>query len=367
LPGDARLRLKRHYSIVVHGPDVIELRHGTWNPLSFTLADERQSGKLLGVVRRLDGRSSIGEIAAAERVPASEVEELVDQLATLGVLEGESGHALDYYLDQVVPNLMPFERDRRRPRTSAVLLGDAGPVGEIARILTASGAHDYEVERADDGMRTRLACAALSWQSDGLAAEVEAEAFAGWRDRFVVFASSAINPLELRGFNLVSLHHGIPWLHAAVDGPFLLVGPTFVPERTACYECLDARVLMNLREAASYQAYKRALADGRAARSSAPLDAVLESMLAGLTAFEALNFLLTGASFTTAKLLAVYLPTMEFTFNEVLRLPGCPACGPSPEADDSELYFDLRTLLDGKAADAAVGPSASDASHASDR
>jgi bacteriocin biosynthesis cyclodehydratase domain-containing protein len=351
MPDNTRVRLKRHFSIIVHGPDVIELRHGTWNPLSFTLADERRSGSLYGVVSRLDGSQSLSEIAAAENVSAQEVEELVDQLAQMGVLEDDSSHALDYYLDHVVPNLAPFARDRRPQPRSAVVLGDERLATEVARVLGSSAPdNDYEVV-TDDGMRAALAHGAQAWPSDSLALETGAEAFAGWSDRFVVFATSALNPLELRGFNLVSLRHRIAWLHAAADGPFLLVGPTFLPWRSACYECLDMRVLMNLREGAGYQAYKKALTDGRAAQATGPLDAVLESMLSGLTAFEALNFLLTGTSFTVGKVLAVYLPTMEFTFNEVLRLPGCSACGPTPEGDDSELYFELRTLLDGSGRD----------------
>jgi hypothetical protein len=46
---------------------------------------------------------------------------------------------------------------------------------------------------------------------------------------------------------------------------------------------------------------------------------------------------------------------MEFTFNEVLRLPGCPACGPAPERDDRELFFDVRALLNG-AGNGVLGP-----------
>jgi hypothetical protein len=60
---------------------------------------------------------------------------------------------------------------------------------------------------------------------------------------------------------------------------------------------------------------------------------------------EALNFALAGTSFTVGKVLCVYLPTMEFTYNEVLRVPGCTACGSAPERDDRELYFDIRSLL----------------------
>ncbi|HVE77690.1 MAG TPA: TOMM precursor leader peptide-binding protein [Gemmatimonadaceae bacterium] len=343
-------RLKRHYSIVAHAPDVVELRQGAWNPVSFTLSDEGGSGKLLGVLNRLDGHLSAAEIAAAEGIPRAEVESLIDQLADLDLLETRPAHALDHYLDRVVPNLLPHggRSERGGPPPSAVLFGDGGVSEQVGRILTASALSDqYEVVTAADGLRRVLSREGTAWATDGLAFEEGARPFAEWRGRLVVYAAAAVNPLELRALNRVSLHHRFSWIHAVVDGPFLLVGPTFVPMRSACYECLEARVLMNLREAASYQSYKRALVEGRAVGQRAALDAVLGAMLASLTAFEALNFLLTGASFTVGKVLAVYLPTLEFTFNEVLRLPGCPACGPAPERDEREMFFDVRTLLNG--------------------
>ena len=76
---------------------------------------------------------------------------------------------------------------------------------------------------------------------------------------------SVIQPLQLRLLNQISLALGIPWMHAAIDGPFLLIGPCFVPHRTSCYACFETRVTMNLRESASYQQYKSALAAGRVA------------------------------------------------------------------------------------------------------
>ena len=62
---------------------------------------------------------------------------------------------------------------------------------------------------------------------------------------------------------------------------------------------------------------------------------------------------LTDANFTVGKVLAVHLPTMEFSFNEVLRVAGCPGCGPSSERDDHELYFEMASfgvvkVLDGQ-------------------
>ena len=103
--------------------------------------------------------------------------------------------------------------------------------------------------------------------------------------------------------------------------------------------------MMNLRENASYQSYKSALADGQVRNGDLPLEPMLCGMLASHTALETINFCLTGTSFTVGKMLAIHLPTMEFAFNEVLRLPTCAACGPVAGRDDTELYFDSATLL----------------------
>ena len=87
--------------------------------------------------------------------------------------------------------------------------------------------------------------------------------------------------------------------------------------------------------------------EGRASGVSKPLDGVLACLLASLVSMEALNFALAGTSFTVGKVLCVHLPTMEFVYNEVLRVRGCSACGSAPERHDRELYFDIRALLHG--------------------
>jgi hypothetical protein len=102
---------------------------------------------------------------------------------------------------------------------------------------------------------------------------------------------------------------------------------------------------MNLREAAVYQRYKNALVSSQVPGNGQSNSAVLASMLMSLTAMEALAFAATGDSTTLGSVLSIYLPTMEFSMNEVLRLPGCAACAPLPERDDEELYFDARILL----------------------
>ena len=337
-------RIKRHYSVVAHSPDVVELRHGAWSPISYTLSDDGRNGTLLRVINLLRGDRSAREIAGEVGISAGEVEALLDHLAGLDVLENGSTSALDHHLDHIVPNLLPYARGEPVRSGAAVVIGDPVIASEIVATLTGTDP-SVRADLGDPELQALLHDGGSDWLLDSLLFEERADTFKPWRERLVVHVARSIHPPTMQVLNRLSLHHRFPWLHATIDGPFLLIGPTFVPYRSACFECLEARVLMNLRESASYQRYKQALADGRVAGATDPLAPVLARMLASHAAFEALNFLLTGASFTVGKLLGVYLPTFEFAFNEVLRLPGCPACGPAPARDDRELYFELRTIL----------------------
>jgi bacteriocin biosynthesis cyclodehydratase domain-containing protein len=339
------LRLKRHYSLIAHSADVVELRYGVWNPTSFTLTDQTKSGKLFTILSRLDGSLSPSELAAREHVPRTEVEGLLDHLLELGVLESTASNALDHYLEDSVPNFR--RKSNGDPATPpVVLIGDSDLVAEIHRhLIQALPDARAEIIDRNDPAGLQLAEPDAAWLLDGLEFQKRVAVFEKWRNAFIVAAMKVIDPVQLRVLNRVSLEYRIPWIHAALDGPFLFVGPIFVPHRSACYECLETRVMMNLRGAASYQSYKAALVDQKVITGKLPMEPILGALLASHTALETLNYLLTQASFTVGKVLAIYLPTMEFTFNEVLRVPGCPACSPLAERDEKELYFDMRSLI----------------------
>lgn len=337
-------RLKRHYSIIAHSPDVVELRHGTWNPVSFTLRDDSGTGSLLAVLSKLDGTQSLNEIARGASVPKNDVEALIDQLSALQLLENGASHAVDYFLDHAVPNLALHEIDRISTQPVTVM-GDGNLPDEVGRILLETELLKCDVQVDDGSLRAKLSRSGIDWVNDALEVEKLAQRLDVLSDRFVIAARSTVDPIEMRAFNRLSLHRRIPWLHAAIDGPFLLIGPTVIPHRTACYECLESRILMNLREVSSYRNYKQALANSQVTASRNPLEPVLRSMVASHVAFEAVNYLLTGTSFTVGKMLAIYLPTFEISFNEVLRVASCPACGSNPERHDRELYFDIRALF----------------------
>lgn len=354
------LRLKRCFSVIAHSPDDVELRYGVWNATSFTLADESKSGQLYRIVAGLDGSLSPAQLARKENVPLADVEALTDHLLGLGVLESTSSTSLDHYLDNQLPWRATGDA---RPDRPIVLLGDDDLAGDIQRYLRDSLPQTSvtTLDRHDAGWVT-LTSGDTSWLNDGLLYQERMLDFEGWRDTLLVFATKVINPVQLRMLNRVCLEHRIPWMHAAMDGPFLFVGPLFVPHRSACYECLELRVMMNLRESASYQRYKRALVERHVKEGQLPVEPAMRGILASHTALETLNYALTGSTFTTNKFLAIYLPTMEFTYNEVLRAPSCTACSPSPERDDQELYFDMGSFIgraNGRSQDAASRKSSS--------
>src|SRR5262245_21652468 len=101
----AEPRVKRHYSVIGHSPDEVELRCGVWNPVSVTVSDRHGSGRPWRLVSQLDGTLSTADLATRERVSRAEVEELVDTLDQLGAIEREPTSALEHYLGDTVTTL----------------------------------------------------------------------------------------------------------------------------------------------------------------------------------------------------------------------------------------------------------------------
>lgn len=338
------MRIKPTYSVISHDPNTVELRSGVWNPQSFTLVDHSGAGRLTALVRGLDGTRDRAELAKQTGVTRTELEALIDHLEQLSVLEHGPSTALDAFLDrtagggaqieQVAIDVVRVLGDGASATQVAGLLGEH----EQLRLLTPDD-HARQLEILDD--------CPLEVLEDGLAFERFVESFEDWRGCLLVHVSDTVHPLRLAVLNRLALALELPWIQAALDGPLLLVGPTFVPGSTACFTCFETRVVMNLREAASYQRYKQALANASGvAATRAGCGGVLSALLAAHTALEGVNMAVTGTTSTVGKVLGIYLPSMEMVYSEVLRLPGCPSCGSVPERDGAELYFDVRRWVD---------------------
>jgi len=235
----------------------------------------------------------------------------------------------------------------REPRKPILLLGDQELTQDIQGLLTASlGEEQSSLAESPDSLFSLLKEPDDSWLYDGLKLQEKIIEFQPWQNHFIVLALQSIDPLLSCKLNRIAYALKIPWIHAAMDGPFLFVGPLFTGGLGPCYECFETRVMMNLKEQTSYQRYKQALLEKKnIAQSSFSINPMLRSLLASHVALETLNFILTSNAFTVRKVLSIYLPTMEMIFHDVLRVAGCQTCGAIPQRDGQEHCFDLQALL----------------------
>ncbi|WP_437587669.1 TOMM precursor leader peptide-binding protein [Sorangium sp. So ce1000] len=342
-----RPRIKRSYTVVGHGADVVELRQGAWNATSYTLNDEGKSGRLYRVLKRLDGSVSTAQIARDESIARSEVEAIVDHLMQLDVLETGPCSALDYYVDQMVPSLKSSGWARPQQRR-VTIVGDTSLTTPLCDLVRRSLEERAEAKppHVDDVLRKLIDETSEEDLYDALRFQRCVEKVGAWADAFVVLIQERVDPRRCVAFNRLAQAAKIPWMHVAMDGPFLLIGPTFTPPHSGCYECLETRALMNLREGASYVAYKDALLRRQVIHGAMPLLPALHTTVIAHTALEVANFVATGTNFTATQVLSIYMPTMAFAYHEVLKVPECAGCGSVSERDEQDLYFDLRHLLE---------------------
>lgn len=345
---DKNIKIKPYFSVIAHTPDVVELRSGVWNHVSYTIQDDTNSGALYKFIKALNGSLSLSEIAKSLGMPRSEAEGIVDHLMQLNVLETEASTAFDYYTDIYTPAFKSKEKDHEvAERTKIYVFSESMLADEIKEnLIEKTLLKNIEILDDNSELWHILNNKDTSWEHNALLFEELLINFEVLKDGFIVFALDYINPILIKKFNRIATALNLAWIHAAIDGPFIFIGPLFEPSKTACYECFETRVSMNLREYGSYQKYKSAIIENKIIKNSEfPMQAALNSLMISHLNMEILNFALTGCSFTRNKVLSIYLPTMEITFNEFLKVSTCNNCGSLPHRDDSQLYFDVQGLL----------------------
>lgn len=342
------LRIKPQYTVIPHSPNQVELRRGIWNPVSFTLSDDSGKGKLYSILNDLNGNNSVSEISKKYNISRADVESVIDQLHYLRVTESTPSTALDFYVEDTCSSIMSscYQQDNALEK-KILLIGDKSINNMIKNMLI-----DYTSEDkiayldANDSLYKRITSADDQWMYDSLQLEIVIDECKSWSDHFVVFTQDIVNPVVAARFNLIAHYLKMTWIHAAIDGPFVLVGPLFVPNNGPCYHCFEKRISMNLREHSSYLKYKQALINQNAhPHQSYPLHKPITSMMVSHLSMEVLNYMTTGSGFTRNKVLSFYLPTFEIVFNEVLRVASCPVCGLVEYRDNEQLYFDYQSLM----------------------
>lgn len=345
---DTHIRIKPYFSIIAHSSDFIELRAGVWNHVSYTVQDDSASGILYKFISALNGAMSVADIAKSLNMARSEAEGIIDHLKQLDVIEHSASTALDYYTDTYTPAFKNKQVDKNEACNKKIYVISESKIAEEIRdtVLGKTPLINVEIINFNHELFKILNNVDQSWLHNALLFEEIIEKFSSLKDSIVVLALEHINPIFTKKFNRIATALDIVWIHAAIDGPFIFIGPTFEPYKTACYECFETRVSMNLREFNSYQRYKSAIVENTIHRKSEfPMQKLLASLMINHLVMEIMNYALTSCCFTKNKVLSIYLPTMEITFNEFLKVSTCHNCGSMPHRDDSQLYFDIQGLL----------------------
>jgi thiazole/oxazole-forming peptide maturase SagC family component len=344
----SHLRIKPHFTIIPHSSDQVELRKGVWNPVSFTLNDDSGKGKLYSILKDLDGERSVADISKKHSVSRADIEGVLDQLQQLGAVETSSSNFLDYYIEQACPSVMQrLYQSGNTTSKKIILLGCNVITASLKSMIeTYFPKHQVKYIEESNPQYQILVGSNDQWLYDALKLESEIELFSDWKDSLIIYAQQVMNPIVCNRLNIITHELKITWIHGAIDGPFLLIGPLFLATSGPCYSCFETRVSMNLREHASYVKYKQAIVDGKIYENSAlSSHSPLVHLLASHLTLEIINYLATGTGFTRNKVLSIYLPTMEIAFNEVLKVSTCPVCGVIDHRDNHQLYFDYQSMF----------------------
>ncbi len=143
----------------------------------------------------------------------------------------------------------------------------------------------------------------------------------------VLVALEGFSPRTLHAVNEVALVAKRPWLSAYVDGGEALIGPLYVPGETCCYNEFEIQHESTIGLKDDYILFKESLLDAELDTAQLVLPPYL-SMISGWVTTAVLPFLTTGRSFAVGRCVRFDFERLSVDYEEVLKLPRCPACGP---------------------------------------
>lgn len=130
---------------------------------------------------------------------------------------------------------------------------------------------------------------------------------------------------ELRDINKTCLEFGLPWILVKPSGLIPMVGPFFLPGRTACWACLASRLKHN-REVESYIQRKKNLESPLpTTRMRIPL---ADAQATSIAVMQLVRWLVTGQNpQLESRVMSIDVMTATQESHFVVRRPQCECCG----------------------------------------
>lgn len=301
--------------------DELLVKHGTRALFSEIVSDDERRHLLGRIADRLRRPGTLAELEAEGVFAPEEAEATGQILAYLrdrGVVTDASHSLSQVYLDTVVGGT-----PRLREATVAIL-GSGAMARQVATRMAAlePGRLVMAAERPpaiEAPAHVEVVARETDLTDDGaVRAVLEGAGLA-------LAALDVWSPRALHAVNAGAITGRTPWMPAFFDGGEAIVGPACIPGESACYFEYEIQQEASLGLRDEYHLYKETLADEGAEPRSLIL-APFVDIAAGLAVTAALKFLATGRTFTVNRAVHVDLERGSIDYQDVFRLPRCPAC-----------------------------------------
>lgn len=355
-PLDQPLIINPHLRVIHCSDNEILVKHGSRSLFSEIITDDKRTRLLGKVLRGLRNPSSLRELRAGGVLSEEELPlavELVRYLRERGVLVEPQSDLTRVYLETIAAG----PGAARRISTRTVGLVGAGYLGSrIARELayfqpeklvmvdprrvTDTEASRRYLDLAPGTVREGLGfveCLQNHLSTAGFEAtetivndltdqDVLDQLYS--QVDFVVAAWETFSPSLFHALNEAAIGHQKPWMLTYFDGSEAIIGPTYIPGDSPCYYEFEMQTEAAVVRKDEYLIYKEYLEEADLDASHIALPPFLQ-VAAGLVTTSALRFLIGGQTFTVGRAIRLDFERLSIDYVDVMRLPRCPACGPS--------------------------------------
>lgn len=335
---------------------VIRIRTGIWNYEEAAINVANESAAVATVVfdafTQLSGGSSLEPHTAASGLAAIDratILQLFSDLVQSGTLVDVESKTRETRMVQALMGLTrdfeteQFQSNAMQPasaqKVAIVSDSDAAEteslryaelLGLPVQQLTAATLHILHTGDLTTGIDTRSASSIMS--------QLEEE-FESIGTVLGLFQGPSL--ISLRNINRVVEHLGRPLIVGMIDGPFLSVVGVQTPY-TGCFECFELRSLARLEDHITYHNFVNGVINGNDSADRFPL----MSLLMNIVLTEGFLHMRIGTSRFTGRVLSIYLPTFEIQAQDLLRMPGCPACGYIAKHRHTQMNYNSRVVVD---------------------
>ena len=354
---DCPLVLNPHLRVVQCGNDELLVKHGFRSRFSTLLRDDGRTGLLAVFLHAFREPSTLADLELSGGVSSSRLTDavlLIEQLVAQKVLIRPADYLPGVYLsmrfgDTGAAALEParvgivgcgplgsrMARELARVRVDRlVLLDDRAARREDAayfdcatRLVEPGAAFVQITTRSlhEIGYTSASPVHATLHDDDALTRVFE-------QCGFVLVALERFSPSVLHAANRAALAAGRPWMSVYFDGSEAVIGPIYVPGDTACYNEFEIQNEACIARQDDYHVYKDSLAPTDEPRVTDPVLPPFLAIASGWATAAALPFMTGGKSFLLERAVHVDFERAEIDYQDVLRLPRCPACAPARPA-----------------------------------